>query len=328
MLGVVFDNALAELLQGTTIDCAQLRKEFIASVGTDSALTTLAAGKVGLIKPGAVRLSAATDVSIEDLLRRLSRSTLLNQALRQIDPAELERALRALIDIHARAAQASTALFAGRARVLSSLCGIFLAVAVNVDAVRLLDYYIGNPDGTRQTIARLEARERKVKNPAAAPASEKPTASPAPESGASLNDDVRRLIGDLQSLGTIGVPVGWSFYPYCAPADGQQIEARCASAAKPAAPSDGNAWAKLRYAGQFYFWLLCVLVTGMLIGLGGPYWFDIATSLSRFREILRSSADKSETAAKAPAPVPSSELDARIAAIVNQAGAAGVAAAN
>lgn len=325
MLGMVFDNALAELLQGTTIECARLREEFIATVGTDSALTTLAGGKVGLIKPGAVRLTAATDVSIEDVLRRLSRSAVLNQALQQIDPVKLEQALRALIDIYARAAQASTALFVGRARILSSLCGVFLAVAVNVDAVRLLDYYIGNPNGTRQTIARLETMERNAEKASAALAPNTPGAAPAPTPH--FAGDARGLIDDLQTLGTVGLPVGWSFYPYCAPADGQQIDARCASAAKPAAPIDGNAWAKLRHAGQFYFWLLCVLVTGLLIGLGSPYWFDIATSLSRFRELLRSSAGQSETAGKAPAPPPSSELDARIAAIVSQACAVGAAAA-
>jgi hypothetical protein len=46
--------------------------------------------------------------------------------------------------------------------------------------------------------------------------------------------------------------------------------------------------------GRPFLWFLSVIVTGFLIGLGGPYWFDLAMSLSRLRDFLKSGKDTSQ----------------------------------
>jgi hypothetical protein len=38
-------------------------------------------------------------------------------------------------------------------------------------------------------------------------------------------------------------------------------------------------------------WLFGVSITGALIGLGGPFWFDVATKLSTVRQKIRGSKD-------------------------------------
>ena len=41
-------------------------------------------------------------------------------------------------------------------------------------------------------------------------------------------------------------------------------------------------------------WLFGVFITGTLIGLGGPFWFDVATKLSSFRQRIRGGKDQKD----------------------------------
>ncbi|MCP3953104.1 MAG: hypothetical protein GY697_12930, partial [Desulfobacterales bacterium] len=44
----------------------------------------------------------------------------------------------------------------------------------------------------------------------------------------------------------------------------------------------------------FFVWFFSVFLTGILIGLGAPFWFDIAKRLSAIRKGLQSAAASSE----------------------------------
>ena len=46
----------------------------------------------------------------------------------------------------------------------------------------------------------------------------------------------------------------------------------------------------LRDTGNFFQWLFAVIVTGVLVGLGAPFWFDVANRLAQVRGGLRSTA--------------------------------------
>lgn len=188
----------------------------------------------------------------------------------------LRPALEALAAGFARLEADASALFATRARLLSNLCGIFLALAVNVDAVRLFDHYASDPLATAKTIAELAA---------ARPANGAPDAA-----DAAAEQRIAATIDELRGLAAVGVPVGAAYFPYCSPPAGQaQFDPRC--------DKDLTGWAAFQAAVaarplDTAFWLLRVLVTGLLIGLGGPYWFDLAMALSRWRDILRGIAGR------------------------------------
>jgi hypothetical protein len=45
---------------------------------------------------------------------------------------------------------------------------------------------------------------------------------------------------------------------------------------------------------RFLSWFMVVMVSGILIGLGAPFWFDIAKRLSAIRKGLHSATSSSE----------------------------------
>ncbi|MBI2305845.1 MAG: hypothetical protein HYU78_00950 [Rhodocyclales bacterium] len=280
MLGVTFDRHLAAPLAAAGADVAALRASFVETVGQSRGARHMQAatrqpGRAPTAEDLAqIKPEAATSVTVDDVLRRLAHDTRFRDVFAGIETTTLRPMLEALGDGFARLEAEASALFAARARLLSYSCGIFLAFAVNVDAVRLLDHYTSNPTETAKTVAALSAT---------CPAS------------TGTDDNAKRQIAttidELRQLPALGVPVGLAYYPYCSPPAGQaQFDPLC-----KAAP-DG--WL---YARHFSFWLACVLVTGFLIGLGGPYWFDIAASLMQWRYLLLGQAGRREAVAATPA---------------------------
>ena len=130
----------------------------------------------------------------------------------------------------------------------------------------------------------------------------------------------------IQSPGNflgLGLPIGWGYYPNC-PVDQRgndavSYDSRCKavmggetgqtnispSKSKPQKNKTpaierrstlvnvlktgwSDPWGVLR-------WLFGVMITGTLIGLGGPFWFDVASKLSVVRQKIRGAKDQKET---------------------------------
>jgi hypothetical protein len=290
MIGVVFDRYLAGPLAAAGADVAALRTSFIDEVGQRHGVRQmLAAERRPADAPAAPTAPAAPveRVTVEDLLRRLARSPAFRAALARVEAKTLRPALEALAAGFAHLEADASALFAERARLLSNLCGIFLALAVNVDAVRLFDHYASDPVGAAQTVAALAAA--------------RPSGGAQPQADAEAEQRIAATIDELRGLAAVGVPVGAAYFPYCSPPAGQaRIDPRCAK--------DLTGWAAFQAAVaaqplDAFFWLLRVLVTGLLIGLGGPYWFDLVMALSRWREILRGLGGRGGQAPAEPAAI-------------------------
>lgn len=89
----------------------------------------------------------------------------------------------------------------------------------------------------------------------------------------------------LAKLVAIGVPIGWAFYPNClGSTSGEKLKSadpRCRSVIEQ------DQW---QQSGLFLQWLFAVVLTGCLIGLAAPFWFDVAKRLAQIRQGLRSRA--------------------------------------
>ena len=108
----------------------------------------------------------------------------------------------------------------------------------------------------------------------------------------------------VANLSTLGMPIGWDLYPNC-PFGGDEQEWATSSPQCRAIPVkvrgfDGD-WIFYRVAYTafsdfrgFIFWLFVVVTTGVLIGLGAPFWFDVAKRLSLIRKGLQSAAASAE----------------------------------
>jgi hypothetical protein len=65
---------------------------------------------------------------------------------------------------------------------------------------------------------------------------------------------------------------------------------------------------------EFLKWLFAAAVTGVLIGLGGPFWFDVAKKLSQVSSSLRGKGQPGQPAeAEAAAPQDRATLISKLA---------------
>ncbi len=106
--------------------------------------------------------------------------------------------------------------------------------------------------------------------------------------------DAKNQISELTAL---GVPIGWDFYPNCPySADGkdpawEKSGSKCKDITKrkhtsPYVPERVGFTASNDVAG-FAVWVITVIITGILIGLGAPFWFDVAKRLAQIRKGLK-----------------------------------------
>ncbi len=109
-------------------------------------------------------------------------------------------------------------------------------------------------------------------------------------------EDVSEQLGQsIKSLEEQGLEIGWQFYPYCG--EGHSDEA-----------CNGRVgWEKKNDVGEssidgrenaasiwdiastidFALWFFMSTLAGVLIGLGGPFWFRVFTSLSQVFQVLK-----------------------------------------
>lgn len=291
LLGAVFDSVLTDKLGDAKKDLPRLRANFIDTLGTDKVLDTLVRSHAKALKPFRDRIAAAPKVPVEDALHRLPRSAVFQECLLALDKDRLEEVLNEVAERYTQFERAVSEFFRIRAQSLSYLVGILLAVTMNIDAVRLFNHFVEDPDLARQTIAQLEStlKQQEASASAGVPQSAQAKTAPA-QATATADDDVRAVLEKIRAQSASGLPIGWAYYPFCVPPDGdKQVDTLCLS--RPSAqPTQAHktpmAW--LRVHGQYLFWALCTAMTGLLIGLGGQYWFDVASSLGRMRDQAKS----------------------------------------
>lgn len=216
----------------------------------------------------AARAGAAAELAVEDLTRRFERI----------------------------GADAS-AYFQQRATTLSLLVAVALAFVLNVDAVRLFNVLASD-----RALAERLAAQGNAMSPDGAQAT---PVAPAP---ASTNDgkaevqavaaDVERARQQTAEVLASGLPIGSRYFPYC---DGGGLGAACVALGALTAQSPSKEareayeksalWGTLGTVGALWHvwlrWLALTLLSGLLIGLGSPFWFNAFTRLSSLLEIGR-----------------------------------------
>jgi hypothetical protein len=186
--------------------------------------------------------------------------------------------------------------FESRARLLSVIVGFVLAFAINVNAIALFETFMRRPDVTRAVIARGESVTQSYEN------LQKQVDALNASTQAASSEDARAAVqraadeasAAVESLQAVGVPIGWN----------------------------AQSLADLRTSRAMS--LLGLFLGGLLIGLGGPFWYKAIQSLTGIRAFTRRDKGAPESgtatapaAAAPPAPnqVPNTPIDAFHAAL-------------
>lgn len=233
----------------------------------------------------------STNLTATEFLQRLSRTEIGTQLVKKYEGAEdkLEQELAKIEIRYDEIAAAASEWVKNSTAILSLVIGVGLAFAWNIDGGEILEFYITNPDRAvavagkaDRYIKASEAAEQRLKT--ALEAIDKAEEGEEGKAAAKKAvEDIRNQYADIKKQGDSllaeGLPMGLNFYPHCRlPAIGGGVgkDPRCL-----------NEITVKDLAWLIFIWAPVVFITGVLIGLGGPFWYDAVTGLMRVTQMLR-----------------------------------------
>jgi len=168
--------------------------------------------------------------------------------------------------------QSATDYFARRARATSVFVAIALACALNVNVVHLFQTLLTDKNIRQSWIEKGEKVAKHMEEQEAEFKKIQAQTLEQPEVDAnsqlkSIKDNTKQFQSAVSSLRDSGLPVGWRTAPWYT-------------------SKWGNA-DRLNKSILFFQWFMAVLMAGLLIGLGGPFWFDIFKKLSVLTSAMR-----------------------------------------
>ena len=210
-------------------------------------------------------------------------------AAQELD-AHVTVAINDLAQKYDRFCSGATESFHNKSRAWSVVVSFVLAFALNIDAIHVFDSLLREAP-LRQAIIDQQSHVEQALRAAEAP-SQAAQVSP---SGKDEFKEVHAILAQIQAkdaeLLDAGLPIGLDVYPWChqredagkAAVDGKLlkqgrrfVDARCSPALNwPAS------------LGKMLAWVFSVALAGFLIGLGAPFWFNVATGLSKSMKLLK-----------------------------------------
>ena len=140
------------------------------------------------------------------------------------------------------------------AALVNLLCSVLIALVLNINLITIMQSIHANPKVLAALVEKAEALE-KVQQSA--------TATQAQKFAQQLKDDTKQLRLKINKL---GIPYGWPTKSFRDPQLSflQQLK---------------NSLSQGVSSLGVILWFITTLITGLLIGLGGPFWFDIMKRL-------------------------------------------------
>jgi hypothetical protein len=265
-----------ERLSGLAVDT--VRNRFVEAL-TSNPLAAGAASPINRLS-GRMVPRTVSSMTVMELMERIG-DTEIGTAIAAGGADYINDAINDLAQKYDRFCRGAHESFAAHAKAWSVAISIALAFALNVDAVRVFVTYL-NDGAIRQAVIAQENRilnglDEARRSLAAVEAQVAEAGTPADGRLDQVRASMERVAAAASELSTLGVPVGFGYFPGCAKltADGMPVDPSCAAGGGIAA------------AGAWLGWIGSVLLAGLLIGLGAPFWFDLARGLSRGARALR-----------------------------------------
>jgi hypothetical protein len=199
--------------------------------------------------------------------------------------------------------------FEGRARLLSVCVAIVLAFAVRVDAVELFNTFLRDPNARNKVIEQTQAVTAQYKAMTeAATALQANASADAKQQVEELRKDLTATMAATRSTvnqyADLGLPIGWTkenatLNPWaltCSAGGVTRVETKAESCKTGQAAGYVGWGAVIRLVGS-------LLLGGLLIGLGAPFWYDAVTGLTNIRGTAQQLSGGGQQQAAAPAGV-------------------------
>ncbi len=221
-------------------------------------------------------------LSIIAFAERLGRTD-VGQAILEESKDTIDPLIKDFTRSFERFGRAAGEVFRTKAKLTAIGVGIILAFAANIDAGRLFTTLMENPDlrtglieqgddaaeANREAARRLEQIVEQLGK-----------AELSAEQTKEIEQRIQETRTGIARLSDQGLPIGYSYYPYCL--DGGAGDAACSDT------SDAG-------PGSLARWAVLTVTAGVLMGLGGPFWYRVFSSLSQLFQVLRAVGIGSKT---------------------------------
>jgi len=238
------------------------------------------------IFPNAVieQMMRSTDLSSDDLLSRLKKTNAFNE-LRTNAEAEIRKTLESIQDEYDAYSAAMSDYFKRRAKLFSLLVGVLLAFGANIDGVRIYESLKINPEIRASIISQQASIEQKYKQAQQKLDAVASNSSAVPENNKeeikALKQSLEEATSGIPEIASLGLPIGWRYFPADTNARSDKQAATFTQSITVLAGRITDDWF------AHIVWAFKVLVTGLLIGLGAPFWFEIVVKLTRMKQGLK-----------------------------------------
>jgi len=222
-------------------------------------------------------------LSTIEFVRRLADTQIGKNLARRVE-SEIDALIDDLTERYEDYGRRANLLFRRWSQVVTVVLSVIMALALNINVVTLIRTFYENEPLARtiaghaeQAMAAYQVQADLLKT---AQSNVDSTPIDVDAEMAALKQRVQELKKAAEEAKSLGLPVGWSKDKFFNADDIKPLD-----------------WG---------MWFLTTLLTGLLIGLGGPFWFDIIKKLSVVSQLagalVRQPAVKSPDGETAPAP--------------------------
>jgi len=271
----------------------ELTDSFIHDMmGNPVGAVTEPGGKMGLPAIPARKENQVDKLSVLAFAERLGR-TEVGKAILAEGEEQLDLLVNDFVRTFDRFGRAASEVFRKKARQTAMIVGILFAFAVNVDAGRIFTTLMNDPDLRASLIEQVEEAKKandEVLAEIAKLNAELETGGLQEEQSQQIKANFDAFSARMAALDATGLPIGHAYFPYCSGA----------AAGDPDCVETAGFW---DYVLRFARWVVLAGLAGVLIGLGGPFWFRVFSGLSQVFQVMRSlgvgSGAKGENAGEA-----------------------------
>ena len=321
LLRSVFDAEirplLAARLRASGADLATVRQKFVSGVMEAPLFRGDTRWRRSIAHWLLPNAHASDELSTEEFIRRLAR-TEIGQQISHEAAGQMQAVIERIELRYEELCDGAREYFRNSSAVLSLIVGIGIAVVYNIDALRVLRYFLANPQvsaavaaDAQKTLDDYRAAQARLRSTLDAPGHPN---SDARQEIENLKKDAAAARAELEALRARGLPIGLEHFPHCVvwgrtnPAD-----SACAAPGKAdwgVTDALGAAYSLVKdQSTAVVLWLIAAMLSGLAIGLGGPFWYDVVTGLMRVTQMMRGRAAPQEASATGTPGQPASAVD-------------------
>jgi hypothetical protein len=216
-------------------------------------------------------LKKLTDVSTEEIVERLKRSEMGTKLLQ-----ELGDQAKTIFDELGRryeiVGEKFTLSFREHSRWWATGVALIVAFALNIDSLFIANTYIKNEGMRQAVVAQKDSLEKGYDTLAGKLEQEQGKTEITREEFEQAFSDAK---GQLDIFTSAGFPIGQSYFPY----------ACMRTMDSPDCQNRNNTFGIIA-------WILGCFLTSLLAGLGGPFWYDVVSGISRAVKSARSASTR------------------------------------